>query len=106
MFLLVALVLLLLLPSPWNLIGFGAGLVLFIGEVLFWNRTVRHRSAGTGIQTLVGKPATVVAQCRPHGQVRVSGEIWAARCDDGVDVGEPVVVTSVEGLTLVVARQA
>ena len=29
--------LLLLLPSPWNLIVLGACLVLFIGELAFWN---------------------------------------------------------------------
>ena len=49
-FLVIGLVLLLLLPSPWNLIVLGACLVLFIGELAFWNRTGRHRGAQTGLE--------------------------------------------------------
>jgi membrane protein implicated in regulation of membrane protease activity len=36
--------------------------------------------------------------------VKVSGEIWQARCDLGCDLGQKVVVRSVEGLMLVVER--
>ena len=43
MFLLLAFVLLLVLNSPWNIVGFGTCFVLFIGELLFWNRTVRRK---------------------------------------------------------------
>ncbi len=106
MFLIVALILLFVVPSPWNLLAFVAGLCLFVVEVLFWNRTVRHRRAVTGSQMLLGRTAIVATSCRPDGQVRVSGEIWAARCDEGADVGETVVVRDVDALVLVVARQA
>jgi membrane-bound serine protease (ClpP class) len=43
-----------------------------------------------------------VAECRPAGQVRLDGEIWEARCDEGADRGDTVVVTGRDGLTLVV----
>jgi membrane protein implicated in regulation of membrane protease activity len=46
----------------------------------------------------------VVAQCRPHGHVRVEGELWRARCEEGADKGELVRVRALEGLTLVVER--
>ena len=42
----VAIVLLLLLPSPWNLVGFAVLLPLWILELLGWNRTVKHRRRG------------------------------------------------------------
>ena len=38
MFLLLALVLLIVLPSPWGFVGFGIGLVCFGGEVVYWQR--------------------------------------------------------------------
>lgn len=104
MLLIVALVLLFLLPSPWNLIAFAVSLALFLVELLVWNRTVRHRRSATGAQTLIGKTATVVSACRPLGQVHISGETWAARCEEKADAGEEVLVTAVDGLTLVVER--
>ena len=104
MFLIVALVLLILLPSPWNLVGFIGGLTIFVGEVLFWNRKVRTGRKTVGAQTLIGKEATVVSSCRPAGQVRIAGEIWAARCSAGADAGETVTVVGCDGLTLVVEQ--
>jgi membrane-bound serine protease (ClpP class) len=103
-FLIVALVLVLVLPSPWNLVAFAISLSLFVGEVLFWNRRVRDKRVSTGAETMIGASATVVRACRPHGQVRISGETWDARCEDGADPGEAVVVVARDGLVLVVER--
>jgi membrane protein implicated in regulation of membrane protease activity len=36
--------------------------------------------------------------------VRLQGEIWRARCDEGAERGEHVRVTAIEELTLVVER--
>jgi membrane protein implicated in regulation of membrane protease activity len=44
----------------------------------------------------------VITACRPLGQVRVDGEIWAARCESGADIGTAVRVEDRDGLTLVV----
>jgi len=103
-FLLVALALLLVLPSPWNVVGFGVCFVLFVGEIAFWNRKVRGRRAQVGAETLIGQTAVAVSNLRPDGQVRVSGEIWHARCEGGADEGDTVVVTARDGLTVVVER--
>jgi len=43
MLIIVSLVLLLVLPSPWNLLGFGVAGLLGVVELFFWNRTVRIR---------------------------------------------------------------
>ena len=104
MFLIAGFVFLLLLPSPWNLIVFAVCIPLFLGELAFWNRTVRHRRAQTGVETLIGRTATVASTCRPDGQVRLDGEIWEARCAEGADAGETVTVVSRDQLTLVVER--
>jgi membrane-bound serine protease (ClpP class) len=93
---------LLLLSSPWNLVGFAVCLVLFCGELLFWQRTVRGRRATVGAQTLIGSEAKVFSPCRPNGQVQVAGEIWAATCTAGADSGATVRVVGRDGLTLVV----
>ena len=105
MFLIVGFVLLLLLPSPWNLIGFAASIPIFLGELAFWKLRYRHRRVLAGVETLIGKTATVTSTCRPSGQVHLDGEIWEARCAEGAGAGETVTVVSREHLTLVVERR-
>jgi len=100
MLLIVALVLLLFLPSPWDVIGATVFLVLFLGELYLWNRTVRGRRKAVGTQTLVGKTAEVRQTCRPRGQVFLEGELWEAECAAGADAGTLVRVLRVNGLML------
>jgi len=100
----VAVALLFVLPSPWNLVGFLVTIPLWVGELLAWNRTVKKRRKVVGAQTLIGKDATVTTPCRPVGQVRLDGETWEARCDEGADPGETVRVVGRDELTLVVVR--
>jgi membrane protein implicated in regulation of membrane protease activity len=106
MLLLTGLVLLFLLPSPWNLIAFLAGLVLWLGEVFIIWRLVRRKQVQAGAETLIGRMATVIAPCTPLGQVRLSGEseIWRARCAEGAERGETVRVVGIDELTLIVER--
>jgi membrane-bound serine protease (ClpP class) len=102
MLIIVALVLLLLLPHPWNLVGFIVAAVLFVGELFLWNRKVRGKPKRTGAQTLIGKSAVVITACRPLGQVRLNGETWEARCDAGAGTGDTVRVVALDGLTALV----
>jgi membrane protein implicated in regulation of membrane protease activity len=104
-FLIVALVLLVFVPWPWNLFAFLGGLFAFGVEVGFWNRRVRGRRASVGAETMIGRRATVVRECRPYGQVRVAGELWEARCHEGADRGDQVTITSRNGLQLVVEKR-
>jgi membrane protein implicated in regulation of membrane protease activity len=105
-FLIVGIVLLLLLPSPWNIVGAACAFVLFLGELFFWNRKVRGQPQQVGAQNLIGQTATVIFTCRPDGQVRVSGEIWAARCPSGADQGATVRIIGLDELTLIVEPTA
>ena len=106
MLLIVGLVLLFVLPSPWNLIAFLACLILWLGEVFAIWRLVRREQVQAGAETLVGRTATVLVACRPLGQVRLSGEseIWRARCAEGAEQGETVRVVGLDELTLIVER--
>ena len=58
----------------------------------------------TGREGLVGEKGVVRKRIDPVGQVGVHGELWNARADEPLEIGEPVVVTSAEGLTLHVRR--
>ena len=90
------------LEEPWSWVAVGLGIVLEIGETLFFFWWSKRRKATVGAETLVGQTAVVSVQCRPLGQVRLAGEIWQARCDAGAAVGEQVVVRELDGLLLVV----
>jgi membrane protein implicated in regulation of membrane protease activity len=97
-----ALLLLLVLPSPWNIVGFAASLVLAVFEFGFWHRRVRGIRVSAGAETLEGASGTVVQACLPEGLIRIRGETWAARCDPGAQVGEKVTVVGRDDLTLIV----
>ena len=104
MFLIVGLVLVFVLPSPWNAVALLTGLVLWLGEVYVIWRLVRKKQVQAGAETLVGRTATVIAACKPLGQVRLSGEseIWRARCAVGAERGETVRVVGIDEITLLV----
>jgi membrane protein implicated in regulation of membrane protease activity len=93
------------LPSPWSYVAVAGAAVYEVAElaVLVWYS--RRRRATTGAEALPGSVGIVVAPCRPLGQIRVAGELWRARCEEGADPGENVVVEALgPDLTLLVRR--
>jgi membrane protein implicated in regulation of membrane protease activity len=92
------------LPVEWAIPVVVLGAIVEVGETFFWLWYSRRRRAQVGAETLIGELAEVVTRCAPNGQVRLQGEIWRARCDEGADRGEQVRVTALEDLTLVVER--
>jgi membrane protein implicated in regulation of membrane protease activity len=92
------------LDPPWSYLAVAGGATVELTEsgAMLWYS--RRRAARVGVQTLIGRTATVVDPCHPEGQVKVDGELWRARCPAGADPGQEVRVESIEGLTLVVAR--
>jgi membrane protein implicated in regulation of membrane protease activity len=91
-----------LLPSPWGLIAVFVGGILDIAESLILLRWSKRRKAATGAEAFVGQKAVVVSPLRPTGQVRIAGELWAARSESGANPGDEVTVRAVDGLTLLV----
>ena len=94
------------LPHPWGVYAIIGALCVEVAEAWFWIWLSRRRRVVVGAEALVGAEAVVVTPLRPDGQVRISGELWRARCEDGADVGERVRVVRVDGLTLEVAAAA
>jgi membrane-bound serine protease (ClpP class) len=102
MLIFLAVALLLLLPSPWNLVAFLVLLPVWVLELFAWNRTTKRHKMAVGAETLIGREAVVSEPCRPVGQVRLDGEIWEARCDAGASTGDRVRITGRRRLTLIV----
>ena len=69
-------------------------------EVLFFRSWSRRRRATVGVETLVGRRAVVVKSLAPTGQVKLDGELWAARSATLLEPGSAVVVERVDGLLL------
>jgi membrane protein implicated in regulation of membrane protease activity len=89
--------------APWGIALVAATIAWEIGEKAFWFATTRRIPLAVGPETLVGRTVEVVAPCRPHGTVRLSNERWNARCREGADVGDTLIVESVQRLTLIVS---
>jgi membrane protein implicated in regulation of membrane protease activity len=93
------------LPTPWGFVAVAAATVVELAEVAVFIWYSRRRRATTGAEALPGSTGIVVEPCRPVGQVRLAGELWRARCEEGADLGQRVVVESLEPeLTLLVRR--
>jgi len=76
--------------------------VFVIGAIV---RTHRRRQQ-TGREAMVGMVAVAKTTLDPTGTVFVHGERWQATLDEGkVEIGEEVVITSVDGLRLSVTKK-
>ena len=93
-----------LLPDGWALPVVLLAAIIEIGETLFWVWLSRRRGAQMGPETLIGATGEVMSACTPLGQVRVGGELWRARCEEGAEPGDRVRVRALSDLTLVVER--
>jgi membrane-bound serine protease (ClpP class) len=83
------------LPSPWGLVAVLAALVVDLAEIGFGLWYAKRRKPQTGTEALIGAVGKVTVRCNPLGQVRVAGELWQARAEDGAEAGESVRVEAV-----------
>ncbi|MBQ3447574.1 MAG: nodulation protein NfeD, partial [Synergistaceae bacterium] len=60
-----------------------------------------RRKVATGRQGMLGLTVEVIAD----GQVKCRGEIWRAKYDEPMTVGDVGVVTALDGMTLVISRK-
>lgn len=89
-------------PEGWRIpviVGFA---VLEVAETAITWHISRRGAPKVGAETLLGATGRAVTDCRPTGTVRVRGERWQARCEAGVQAGQPIRVTGRDRLTLVV----
>lgn len=94
----------LVLPMPWGIAAIAVGVAIEVGEQVFWFRFLKRYRVRTGVESHLGERAEVVRSVAPEGRVKFRGELWNARAEEPLGVGETVRVAAVEGLTLVVER--
>jgi vacuolar-type H+-ATPase subunit H/membrane protein implicated in regulation of membrane protease activity len=76
-----------------------------VGSFLIGNRTLRRKPL-PGLTTMVGIEGQVASRLAPEGFVRIGGELWNARAEDGsIDVGADVIVVRQSRLKVVVCRK-
>jgi membrane-bound serine protease (ClpP class) len=92
------------LPEPWGIVAVFVGIAFEIVENVFWFRYQKRRKVRTGVEAHIGERAEVTRALDPEGQVSFRGELWKARAQVPVAVGESVTITAVDRLTLVVER--
>jgi len=88
-------------------VAVGAAVFFILFVVLhkaFWFHRTKRFPVAVGPEAMIGRSVNVIAACRPDGKVRLSGERWNARCRQGADVGDTLIVESVDRLTLIVSR--
>ena len=90
--------------------GWAVALVATTGAIecsqtLFWLWYSQRQAVRVGAETLIGKVVEVAQECRPYGHVRIEGELWRARCEEGADSGERVRIVGRDGLTLEAVRE-
>jgi membrane-bound ClpP family serine protease len=69
------------------------------------SRTLRRKQL-PGLTSMVGIEGQVVSRLAPEGFVRIGGELWNARAENGsIDVGTDVIVVRQSGLKVVVRRK-
>ncbi len=82
--------------------GVAFGLItLFLVRIAI---RARQNKVLTGPQALVGTTGVAQQPLTPNGQILVHGELWQAESNAPVDIGDPVRVCDVRGLTLLVER--
>jgi membrane-bound ClpP family serine protease len=72
---------------------------------LIGSRTLRRKPL-PGLTTMVGLEGQVVSKLAPEGFIRIGGELWNARVENGsIEVGADVLVVRQSGLKVVVRRK-
>src|SRR2546430_17295477 len=87
-------------PWPWGIFTVLGGGLLDIGESLVLLRWSKRRRSPVGAEALVGQRAVVSSPT----QVRVAGELWEARSDVTLAIGNEVEVVHVARLAINVRR--
>lgn len=100
MFVALALLLFLILPDPWNVVGGIVSLACGVVEITYWQRRMKRVKVATGVENLIGATGEVTAPLAPVGQIRVLGELWEARSSSELPERTMVQVVAIDGLTL------
>ena len=85
------------LPLISGIATVGALVVLVIA---YLGARAQRRPLATGERVMLGQTAEVVENFSERGQVRYAGELWNARTETPLHIGQQVRIVKVEGLRL------
>ncbi len=87
----------------WITLPIGKILVSILFYLFFVKRILRQRPRH-GLWSLVGRTARTLVPLNPDGQIKISGEIWAARSlsDELIPAGQDVLIREIQGRLLLV----
>ncbi len=92
--------------SPWLITTTAIIIAGFLAFAASQVMRAQRRQAATGREELIGKTAIVKVALEPEGMVFYKGELWAAVSETGgVESGEEVIITKVDGLKLYVNKK-
>jgi membrane protein implicated in regulation of membrane protease activity len=101
------------IPAFW-LLPPGRAIALYIVSILlsapmYWIMHLNHKlPVATGSEALINRDAEVISRSNLGLKtiyfVQVRGELWAACCDNTVEIGDIVRIVAVEGNTLTIKR--
>jgi membrane-bound serine protease (ClpP class) len=91
------------LPIIVALTVFSIGLLIFALGLLM---KARHTALVSGVEHLLGSTCNVARVDSDHTWILLDGELWQARADTSLEVGDEVTITAIDGLTAHVRKQA
>lgn len=70
-------------------------------------RKIRVHPHATNVDTLIGHDGIVIKAIKPHqpGIVSLDGEEWRAKSSQSLTVGTTIIVTEIQGVTLIVKKE-
>ena len=79
-------------------------LALYLVGPIFKRMISKAKTVNSNVDALIGAEAIVTEKIMPlkSGFVKVSSEIWRAKCDADIEVGETVIIKKVSGTMLIV----
>ncbi len=91
----------------WGLAILMAGLAVHSSIMYRVGRPTFLIKPKVAAETIIGDEGSVTRRLAPEGYVKVKGVLWKATCEEAeLEIGDEVVVVSIEGLRLVVSPKA
>jgi len=92
--------------DTWLVVLIILGVIAFAAITIIWGIKAHRLKVEAGAEELVGRTAEVKTALSPKGSVFLEGELWTAVSESGnIEVGQEVIVSKVNGLTLYVTKK-
>ena len=87
------------------LIGMMVGWGIFSVSLFILTSRILKKQVPAGLPSMIGTRGRVTSSLSPEGMVRIKGELWAAKSNEGnLAIGDEVEVVGEDGLKLLVDK--